>query len=200
VDPREVEVIERVTAFQGYFRVDRYLLRHALFAGGMSRPLSREVFERGQVAAVLPVDVTARRLVLIEQFRPGAFANGWDPWLLECVAGVIEPQESAEDMARREAMEEAGCLVHDLIPMARFLTSPGASTESVTLFCARVDSHGLGGLHGLADEDEDIRVTTWSFQEAFDLVRDGRIVNAKTIIALQWLELNLERVEREWRR
>ena len=197
--PSQVELLERETAFQGYFRIDRYRLRHEQFAGTLGAPMVREVFERGQVAAVLPVDPAAGRVVLIEQFRAGAWARGMQPWLLECVAGIIEEGETAEEVAQREAMEEAGCAIHDLLPIvAPFLSSPGACTETVSLYCARVDSTGLGGIHGLDEEGEDIRVTTFSIDEAIALLDQGRIVNAKTIIALQWLALNRDRLHSRW--
>ncbi len=200
MEPRRVDLIGRETAFQGYFRIDRYRLRHEQYAGGLGPAVVREVFERGQVAAVLPVDPVARRVVLIEQFRAGAYARGWHPWLLECVAGIIEPGESPEAVCRREAGEEAGCLIHDLVPVGvPFLTSPGACTETVSLYCARVDSAELGGIHGLDDEGEDIRVSTWALDDALALLGQGRIVNAKTIIALQWLALNHEALMARWR-
>lgn len=197
--PSRVEVLDRETAFEGYFRIDRYRLRHEHYAGGLGDPVVREVFERGRVAAVLPLDPRAGQVVLIEQFRPGAWARGWHPWLLECVAGVIEDGESAEALCRREAMEEAGCELLDLVPIGvPFLTSPGACSESVALFCARVDSRGVGGIHGLADEGEDIKVAAYGIDDALALLDDGRIVNAKTIIALQWLALNRERILERW--
>lgn len=199
MNPDQVELLDHGTAFQGYFRIDRYHLCHERFAGGMSGAIVREVFERGQVAAVLPLDPQTRRVVLIEQFRAGAYARGWHPWLLECVAGVIEDGESAADVARRETTEEAGCVITDLLPIAApFLSSPGACTETVSLFCGRVDAAAVGGIHGLVEEGEDIRVATWTIDEAHGLLESGRIVNAKTIIALQWLALNRERVLRAW--
>jgi ADP-ribose pyrophosphatase len=198
--PQGVELLAREAAFEGYFRVDRYRLRYEQFAGGMGEPVVREVFERGQVAAVLPLDPDSERVVLVEQFRAGAWACGWQPWLLECVAGIIEPGESAAEVARRETREESGCRITELVPIcAPFLSSPGACTETVSLFCGRVDASAAGGIHGLDHEGEDIRVTTWSIDEALALLDSGRIVNAKTIIALQWLALNRERVLCRWR-
>jgi len=198
MDERDVELIDRTTAYRAYFRVDRYRLRHRRFEGGMSRELAREVFERGQVVAVLPVDLTRRRVVLIEQFRAGAYAAGWSPWLIECVAGIVEPGETPEDVARREAQEEAGCELGALYRVMRYLSSPGATSETVTLFCGRVDSRGLGGVHGLASEGEDIRVEVVGFGAAFDLLAAGRITNAKTIIALQWLASHERTLAAAW--
>lgn len=193
MDSAAVRVVEREAVYQGYFRIDRYMLQHPLFQGGMSETLSREVLERGQVAAVLPVDPVRREVVLIEQFRPGAYAGGHAPWLLECVAGIIEPGETASEVCVRESMEEAGCEILELTQiLPSFLTSPGASTESVSLFWGRVDTGNAGGIHGLAEEGENIRVARYGIDEALSLLAEGRIVNAKTIIALQWLALNID--------
>lgn len=193
-----VDLIENQTAFSGYFRIDRLRLRFPLYEGGMSGEVVREVLERGRVAAVLLADPDRDTVVLIEQFRPGPYAAGDEPWLIEVVAGVIEGAESAEEMTRREAREEANCEITELFPIMRFFTSPGASTESVTLFCGRVDSTNAGGIHGLDDEGEDIRVMVLPVDEAVALLDKGKIVNAKTIIALQWLSANYENVKSRW--
>lgn len=198
MDSNDVDLIEKQVAFSGYFRIDRFRLRFPLYEGGMSREVSREVLERGQVAAVLLVDPDRDAVVLIEQFRPGPYAAGEQPWLIETVAGVIEDTEGAAEMATREAREEADCEITDLLPVMRFFTSPGASTESVTLFCGRVDSSNAGGVHGLDEEGEDIRVMVLSVDAAMTLLADGKIVNAKTIIALQWLASNYDDVKKRW--
>lgn len=195
---RRVDLIEKRTVFDGYFRIDRFRIRHSLHEGGMSETLEREVFERGRVAAVLPVDPLRDEVVLIEQFRIGPYAAGWNPWLLEGVAGIIEKGESAEDVARREAMEEAGCEVTDLVPMMRYLSSPGACTETVELFCGRVNSADAGGVHGLDAEGEDIRVVVYPVKDALTLLDSAKVVNGKTIIALQWLALHYDGLKARW--
>ncbi len=192
------EIIEKTSPYAGYYRIDKFRVQHSLHDGGTSALLEREVFERGHVGAVLPVDPARDKVVLIEQFRPGALAAGWHPWVLECVAGVIEEGETPEDLARREAVEEAGCTISDLKPVFRFLTSPGASSETVTLFAGRVDTGNVGGIHGLVEEGEDIRVLVMSVNEALSLLQDGKIGNAKTIIALQWLAANYSALKAEW--
>ena len=198
VSREDVELVGKDVVHDGFFRLDRYRLRHRQFAGGLGPLLTREILERGRVAAVLPVDPVRDRVVLIEQFRPGAWAADWEPWLLECVAGVIEPGETAEELARREALEEAGCVITDLVPIASFLTSPGAMTETVRLFCGRVDSEGIGGVHGLDTEGEDIRATAMPVSEAVALLDEGGIVNAKTIIALQWIARHYSTLKTQW--
>jgi len=194
----DIEIEEKVAAYQGYFRLDRYRLRHRLHDGGWSDVLVREVFERGHVAAVLPYDPARDEVVLIEQFRPGAYAAGRAPWLIEAVAGIIEPGETAAEVARRETMEEAGIEVGDLLPIADYLSSPGAMSESVMLYCGRVDAEGAGGVHGLGTEHEDIRVLAVPFAEARRMLEAGEIVNAITLIALQWLVLHRDEVRRRW--
>lgn len=191
-DPhRDVEVLARETVFQGYFRVDRYTLRHRLFEGGWSRPFQRELFERGHAAAVLPYDVARDRVLLIEQFRIGPYAHGDAPWQIEIVAGILHDGESPADLARREAREEAGCDgLSQLLPICAYYMSPGAVSEHMTLFCGLADLDGAGGIHGLPHEDEDIRVHVLPFDEAMAWLAAGRIQNSPAIIALQWLALN----------
>ena len=104
----DVELLSHDLLYQGFFRYERYLLRHRLHGGGWSGSMSRELFERGQAAAVLLYDPTRDAVVLIEQFRVGAYAAGRGPWLTEIVAGSVNPGETGEDTVRREAREEAG--------------------------------------------------------------------------------------------
>jgi ADP-ribose pyrophosphatase len=191
-------VLAKEVCYRGFFRLERYRLRHTLFAGGWSEELDRELLERGHAAAVLLYDPACDAVVLVEQFRIGALASPRGPWLIEIVAGIVGPGESGADVARREAVEEAGCTVQDLIPICDYLVSPGGSSERIALFCARVDSRNAGGIHGLAHEGEDIRVRVVPFAEALDMVRDGRIDSASPIIALQWLALNRTEVRRRW--
>ena len=193
-----VEIIDKTLRYKGFFEIVRYRFRHRLFAGGWSGEIEREVFERGHAVAVLPYDPAADAVVLIEQFRIGAFVGGMAPWQTEIVAGIIEEGEAPEDVARREAEEEAGAAIGALIPICRYLVSPGGASESVQLYCGRVDSKGLGGIHGLPEENEDIRVEVRPFAVALAALNAGAIGNAVTIVALQWLALNRERVRAAW--
>ncbi len=143
---------------------------------------------------MLPYDPARGKVVLIEQFRAGAIHGDGPPWLIECVAGVIEQGENEEQVALRECVEEAGCEITRLEPISRYAVSPGGTTEHCSLFCGIVDSDGVGGIHGLAHENEDIRVLVVDSEEAYAGLRDGRIRSSATIIALQWLELNEARL------
>lgn len=193
----QYELVHREVCYQGFFSLVRCTVRHELFSGG-SAEIVREVFERGDAAAVLPYDPELDSLVLIEQFRIGAIESPGGPWTLEFVAGVIEPGEDAEQVVRREAVEEAGCGIGTLEPIAEFILSPGGCSERIYLFCGRVDARDVGGLYGLAEEGEDIRAEVVSFDTAMAFLESGKVSSATTIIALQWLALNREKLRARW--
>jgi ADP-ribose pyrophosphatase len=166
----------------------------------MSRPISREVLQRAPVAAVLPYDPMRDTVVLLEQFRAGKMlAGAEDPWMVEIVAGIIEEGETPEVMARREALEEANCEILALEPLPGFYPSAGGCSEYVHMFCGKVDSEGLGGIHGLDHEDEDIRVWVEPADRALERLERCELDNAITIVALQWLAVHRERLRAAWR-
>ncbi len=189
-----VEILDRESGYQGFFALHRVRLRHRLFAGGWSRPMTRELFVRGPAVGVLLYDPRLRLVGLVEQFRIGALGEPAGPWVLEVVAGMVEEGEDARAVALRETMEEAGIVELVLEPMCRYLTSPGGSDETHELFCGLTDLHGREGCFGLDDEHEDIRLVVMPETEAFAGLAAGRYNNAATIIALQWLALHGERL------
>jgi ADP-ribose pyrophosphatase len=194
----DVEQLQRERVFDGFFKLDRLQLRHQLFGGGWSESIQRELFVRDDAVCVLPYDPATDRVLLIEQFRVGALDDTRSPWLLELVAGIIEPGETPDDVAHREADEEAGATLLALAPICQYHVSPGGSQETIHLFCGRIDSRGLGGIYGLAHEGEDIRAQVMPRQQAYQAVIDGAINNAATIMALQWLQLNHTRLGQQW--
>lgn len=190
----DFEIVQREPLYKGFFSLERFHVRHRLFAGGWSDTYQREVFVRHQAAVVLLFDPARDVVVMIEQFRAPAAGKADNPWLLELVAGLLDKDESAEDVACREAVEEAGCDVLALLPVAQYMPSPGACDEWVHLFVGLVDSEGVGGIHGLPEEHEDIRVHCVPLPELRQMMESGRINSASTLIAVQWLLLNRERV------
>jgi ADP-ribose pyrophosphatase len=192
----QVDIVEQQVVYQGFFRMERMRLRHTLFAGGWSAVMVRELLQRGHAVAVLPYDPVRDQVVLVEQFRVGALETG--AWLMEIVAGMIEEGEDPQDVARREALEEAACTLHDLIPLYEYYVSPGGTSERIMLFCARVDASQLGGVHGLAAENEDIRVHVMDFNAALALLDSGKIYSATPIIALQWLLRQRASLRHQW--
>ena len=195
---KQFEVLDKQTVYQGFFRLEQYTLKHTLFNGGWSQPITRELFRRGNCVAVLLYDPDRDEVVLIEQFRVVAVHQPQRAWLIEIVAGAIEDGETAEDVAYREAIEEAGCEIKELLEIQQFYTTPGGCSERITLFCGRVDSTSVGGVHGLVEEDEDIRVSAVKFADVFQMLEDGLIESGIPIIAIQWLYIHRDTLKTRW--
>ena len=190
----DVKILEQSTPFQGYFQIQQLRLQFRCFAGGWSQPITREVFERGSAAAVLPYDPTQRQVILIEQFRVGALLDEYSPWLIEVIAGIIDPDDrDPQQTVSREAQEEAGLQLKQLQSICSYWVSPGGTSERCHLFYAEIDANQAQGIHGYLPEDEDIRVVVVDVDAAFAAITSGRINNASTIIALQWLQLKLQK-------
>ena len=196
----DVEIIARETLYSGFFSMDLYRFRHRLFNGEMSGEIRREIFERGHAAVLLPFDPVRDEVVLVEQIRIAAYDVSESPWLLEMVAGMIEEGESVEDVARREALEEAGLIVGRTKPVLSYLASPGGTSERLSIMVGEVDATTADGIHGLADENEDIRVHVVSRELAYQWVEEGKIDNAASVIALQWLQLHYQTLRHEWKK
>ena len=194
----DVEIIARETLYRGFFSMDLYRFRHRLFNGEMSQEVRREIFERGHAAVLLPFDPERDEVVLVEQVRIAAYDTSDTPWLLELVAGMIEDGETVDDVARREAMEEAGIVVKRTKPVLSYLASPGGTSERSSIMVGEVDATTANGIHGLADENEDIRVHVVSREQAYQWVEEGKIDNAASVIALQWLQLHHQALKNEW--
>ena len=197
---KRYKILDRSILHQGFLTLERIHLQHSLFMGGESQPLRRELLQQGHVAAVLLYDPSADMVVMVEQFRVGMLPhNPEQPWMLEIVAGYLEEGESPEAVARRECEEEAGCTVTDVFPILDYYVTPGVSSEMMHLFWAPVDSHGVGGIHGLDHEDEDIKVHVIPWQQVDGMLQQGRINSATPILALLWLRENREQIRRDYR-
>ena len=194
----DVVVEQREQCFKGFYQLDRVHLKHRLFAGSMGPTIIRELFVRPDAVCVLPYDPHTDSVVLVEQFRIGALDKSSEPWLLETVAGLIDTDEEPAQVARREAREEANLELQELLPVMTYYPSPGASDERVYLYVGRCSTVGVGGVFGLAEEGEDIRVHVWPLEDALQAVTEGRINKAASIIALQWLALNKQQVRAGW--
>ena len=194
----DYEIVKREVLYQGFLRLTRYQLRFRLFNGGFSQLLAREVLERQSAAAILPYDPILDRVVLLEQFRPGALANPQSPWLVEIPAGIYDTTEKPEKVAKRESQEEVGCEILDIYPICEYFVSPGGSNEYLHLYCGRIDASEVGGIHGIPEEGEDIRTMVLPVDDAFTLMQEGKIKTSPAIISLQWLQLNREWLKQLW--
>ncbi len=194
----DYEITQRDLLYQGVFRLARYHITHRLFSGGWTQPFTREIFERPSAAAVLPYDPALDRVILIEQFRPGSMSDPNSPWQIEIPAGIIDGTDTPAETAYREAIEEANCPLLTLEPICEYFVSPGASNEYLSLYCGKVDATHAGGIFGLKEEQEDIRVLNVTSTEAFAKLRSDQIKTAPAIISLFWLQLHHNRLQELW--
>jgi ADP-ribose pyrophosphatase len=196
---RDLEIGDQQLAYDGFYKLRQLRLRHRRFDGDWSPQLRRELIHRPAAVAVLLYDPQREQIALVEQFRVGAIAER-NPWMLELVAGLIDADDAdPEAVARREALEEAGCEIAELVPVADYFVSPGGSDEYLHLFCGRCDLDGVGGIHGVAEEGEDIRVHVLPVAAVFALLDAGQIRNAHTLMALLWLRNRHQALRDRWR-
>lgn len=193
---KDYEIVKREILYQGVFCYVRLHVRHKLYGGGWSDVFTREVLERKPAAATLPHDPKLDRIILIEQFRCGMIDGKTVPWQIEIPAGIIDPNETPEQVAIRETKEEAGCEISNLQLIAEHYLSPGASTEYIHVYYGHVDASHINGIHGLKHENEDIRVLNLTADEALAKLHNNEIKNPPAIIALQWFELNRDRLRK----
>ena len=185
--------------FSRFLRIDVVRFRHKLFSGEWSGERVYDVLRRGEAVAIILYDPERDSVALVEQFRLPALYAGLSPWQIEPVAGLVDEDESYEAVARREAREEADLEpIGELIPIQRYSPSPGDSDEATMLFCGRIDSRGAGGIHGLPEEHEDIRVVVKTVAEIEAMLDAGQIETGHTLICLYWLLRHRDRLRTEW--
>ncbi|WP_108945445.1 ADP-ribose diphosphatase [Shewanella halifaxensis] len=190
----DVKLLSKKSLYKGFFKMEEYRFKHRLFAGGWSEVVTREVFERGHAVVVLPYDPITDQVVLIEQIRIPVLEAATTPWLLELVAGMIDKGQTSTGVAHRELQEETGLTAQELTKVNEYFSSPGGTSERFDFYWAKVCAAEADGLHGLDAEDEDIRVHVLSREAAYQLVLNGKINNASTVIGLLWLQLNYQTI------
>lgn len=190
----DVDIIRREEMYKRFFRVEKIFLRHKLFEGGWGKEIGRELFVRGEAVAVVLYDPLRDLIGMVEQFRVGALNEPNGPWCYEVVAGMLEEGESPEDVARRELLEEANVTPYAMEYICNYLSSPGGSDEKLHLFCGLCDLGSAGGVFGLPEEGEDIRVHILAAEDVFAELLNGAFNNAAALICLQWLQMNRNRL------
>jgi ADP-ribose pyrophosphatase len=199
MNEQDIRNIHHERVYDGYLKVEAYRLEHRRFDGTWMGEVRREIVRRGAAVAVMLYDPQRDAVVLIQQFRIGAYlAKRPSPWLTEIVAGLVEKGEDPAAVARRETVEEAGCEILDLVPLYDYIVSPGCLDETVTMYCGRVDSRTAGGEYGLDHEGEDIRVVVKSFDEAWADLQAGGLDNSIAVIGMLWLKVNRDELRRRW--
>lgn len=195
---RDVELASAVTLCASYGRLMHYKLRFRRFDGSWSAPTARDCFHSGHAVMVLPYEPSRDEVVLIRQFRTGPWVAGAEPWLLECPAGRLDkPGASTKDIAHSEVREEAGLSLLALEPMPGFFTSPGIFSEHLAAYCGLIEG-AAGGVHGVASEQEDIKVETYPAKEAIAMALGGAIVSGPSLVCLFWLALSRDRLRALW--
>ena len=192
----DVTAIARRQPYGHFFAVEEYDLHHSRFDGTRSGVINRAAFVSGDAATVLPYDPRRDRVMVIEQFRTGPYARGdVNPWLLEPIAGRVDPDETPEQTARREAMEEAGVSLGALLPIANYYPSPGAKSEFLYCYLGIADLPVLGsGLGGLAEEHEDIRAHVIGFDDLMQVATMPEGATGPLIVSALWLAANRDRL------
>jgi len=176
---------------------NHYILKAATFewrrANGEWQTQHRESYDRGNAATLLPYNLAQRTVVLVRQFRYPAYVNGYDDLLIEAAAGLLD-NETPEVRIRAEVEEETGYRLGEIRKIFEAFMSPGSVTEKLHFFVGAYEPKmkiGNGG--GLADEGEDIEVLELPIDQALAMIGDGRIVDAKTIMLLQYAALHIFR-------
>lgn len=199
---QDIEILGEQTLYEGFFTLKRIQFKHKLFAGGESGVVTRELLIKGAASAVIAYDPKEDSVILVEQVRIGAAyypESHRSPWLLELIAGMVEKGEKPEEVALRESEEEAGIQVKNLTHCLSVWDSPGGTVERIHLFAGEVDSSQAKGIHGLAEENEDIRVHVVKREQAYQWMCEGKIDNGIAVIGLQWLQLNYAQLQQNWK-
>jgi len=197
--PLDYEIVKRECMYKGFFQLEKITLRHALFNGGTSKYIIRELLVRQEGVCVLIFDPINDLYLFVEQFRVGALDED-SAWLFELVAGLIDKDEPPEEVARREAFEEAGVVLGKMKFITQYIPSPGGSQEKVYLYIAEADLTGIDGtVHGLEEEGEDIKVHVMPCDSAYALMAKGKVNNPAALIALMWMQLNKTTLLSEWK-
>jgi ADP-ribose pyrophosphatase len=193
----DVEIVEAIKAFERFLRVDVFRFRASPVFGRVER--AAQLRRAAARASSCDRALYRESVVMVEQFRLPALLAGSSPWQIETAAGLIDSGATPAAVATRETQEETGlALIGEPIPIQRYLPSSGGSDESVFLFCGRVDATAAGGVHGLAEEHEDIRVVVKTLAEIEALLDQGAIESGHTLIGLYWLLRHRDHLRRLW--
>jgi len=183
------KIINKKKIHDGFFKMHQINFTHQKHNGEWSPEVSREIFGGAQVATVLPYDPIKKKIVLIKQFRIGVLERKNDPLLIEIVAGMVDSGETPIEAAKRECLEETGCIANKIKKIYSYYPAPGSSESYYHFFLAEVNAYDDERIFGQEYENEDILVKSYTIPEIKKLLKDKKIINGVTLIALQWFFL-----------
>ncbi|MFK8027851.1 MAG: NUDIX domain-containing protein [Gammaproteobacteria bacterium] len=184
-------------AYEGHFAVTKYELSHEKYNGGVTPLLHRELVNRNNAVAMVAYDPVTDEVIFVEQFRVGAIEEQ-QPWLIEIVAGLVEENESPEQVVKRESQEEIGCKPDELSKIAGFYTTPGGNSEWVDLYIGKISVANVAKTGGLEVEGEDIKIIVVPASDIPYMLSTGEIRSAIAIIGLQWFLINRDNIRQQW--
>ena len=188
-------ILSQKILHNGFFKLHEVTFKHKKHDGTWSKPIKREIFGGAQVASILPYDPVTKKIILIDQFRPGILKDNHNPVIKEIVAGIIDKGESPEEAAKRECKEEIGCDIHRLTKIFSYYPAPGSSESYYHLFLGEVSSFEGNKITGQKNENEDILARCYSLDEVKKLLINNTIISGSTLIALQWFFVNYNSID-----
>ena len=183
------KIINKKNLYSGFFSLNKYEFIHQKHDGNWTGKVEREIFGGAHVSTLLPFDPIKKEIILIQQFRAGVLSRYDEEYLYEIVAGIIDNNEKPEDTAKRECLEETGCKVKKILPIQNYFPAPGSSESYYHLFLGEIDSFEGERIRGLEKENENILVKAFKIEQVRKLLKDKKILNGLTLIALQWFFL-----------
>jgi len=183
------KIINKKNLYSGFFGLNKYKFVHEKHNGDWTNTVEREIFSGAHVSTLLPYDPIKKEIVLIQQFRAGNLSRYDEDYMYEIVAGIIDEGEKPQETAMRECFEETGCEVKKIRPIQAYFPAPGSSESYYHLFLGEINSFNGERIRGLESENEDILVKSFKVDEVRKMLKENKIMNGLTIIALQWFFL-----------
>ncbi len=184
------KIINKKNLYSGFFSLNKYEFIHKKHNGEWTDRVEREIFSGAHVSTLLPYDPIKKEIILIQQFRAGVLSRYDEHLLYEIVAGIIDEGENPEETAIRECYEETGCEVKKIHPIQSYFPAPGSSESYYHLYLGEIQAFEGERIKGLERENEDILVKSFKIDEVREMLKEKKIINGLTLIALQWFFLD----------
>ena len=183
------KIINKKNLYSGFYSLNQYEFIHKKHDGEWTSTVEREIFSGAHVSSLLPYDPIKKEIILIQQFRAGVLSRYDENYLLEIVAGIIDEGENPEETAIRECFEETGCEVKKIHPIQSYFPAPGSSESYYHLYLGEINAFDGKKIKGLEKENEDILVKSFKVDEVRQMLKEKKIINGLTLVALQWFFL-----------